>query len=90
MAARYGGEEFALILPDTDLAAATTIAEAARQAVAGLNIPHAASPTADHLSICCGVAALPRATLTAQQLIEAADANLFRAKDSGRNRVVSS
>jgi diguanylate cyclase (GGDEF)-like protein len=90
MAARYGGEEFALILPDTSLADAAWIAESARRAVAGLNIVHAASATADHVSISCGVAALRGADQTAERLIEAADANLFRAKDGGRNRVVSS
>jgi diguanylate cyclase (GGDEF)-like protein len=90
MAARYGGEEFALILPGTVLADAAHVAETAREAVARLNIVHEASATAGHVSICCGVAALPLPDLTASRLIEAADGNLFLAKNSGRNRVVSS
>jgi diguanylate cyclase (GGDEF)-like protein len=58
MVARYGGEEFAIILPDTELAAAARIAEAARSAVARLNIAHAHSPAASYVSISGGVAVL--------------------------------
>jgi diguanylate cyclase (GGDEF)-like protein len=90
MAARYGGEEFAMILPDTDLAGAMRIAEAARDVVAQLRIPHKNSPTASHVSISGGVATLLRSIdLTAQQLIKAADETLYLAKDQGRNRMVS-
>lgn len=88
MAARYGGEEFALILPDTELGNAVSIAEAAREAVAALEIPHARSPVGPHMSISGGVAFL-NDDMTAQQLISAADQNLFKAKRLGRDRVVS-
>jgi len=88
MAARYGGEEFALILPDTDLNGAARIAEAARDAVAELRIPHAHSLVAPYVSISGGVAIL-LATSDAEQLITAADQTLFLAKKSGRNRMVS-
>jgi diguanylate cyclase (GGDEF)-like protein len=90
MAARHGGEEFAMILPDTDQAGAVRIAEAARRAVAELNIPHAHSPAAPHVSISGGVALLPRTNaLSAEQLMAAADQALYQAKDAGRNRIVS-
>jgi diguanylate cyclase (GGDEF)-like protein len=89
MAARYGGEEFALILPNTDAPAAAAIAEAARMAVAGLAMPHGCSPVAGYVTICCGVAGLRPQHLTVQHLIEAADENLFRAKEAGRDRVVA-
>jgi diguanylate cyclase (GGDEF)-like protein len=90
MTARYGGEEFALILPDTDLAGAILIAEAARDAVACLKIPHARSPAALHVSISGGVSALlPTTELTSWKLIADADEALFQAKRQGRNRMIS-
>jgi diguanylate cyclase (GGDEF)-like protein len=90
MAARYGGEEFALILPDTELNGAINIAEAARDAVARLQIPHAHSPAGAHVSISGGVAILLRnVDATAEALIAAADRTLFEAKRLGRNRMVA-
>jgi diguanylate cyclase (GGDEF)-like protein len=90
MAARYGGEEFAMILPDTELAGAAAIAEAARDAVAQLRIPHARSPVAPFVSISGGISVLLRKIEnTAQQLISAADATLYQAKNEGRNRMVA-
>jgi diguanylate cyclase (GGDEF)-like protein len=88
MAARYGHEEFALILPDTELNGAVRIAEAAREAVAQLRIPHAHSAAAPFVSISGGVAVL-LGNGDAEQLITAADESLFKAKHSGRNRMVS-
>ncbi|HEY5102344.1 MAG TPA: diguanylate cyclase [Steroidobacteraceae bacterium] len=90
MAARYGGEEFALILPETELAAAALIAEAAREAVADLRIAHAKSPTAPYVSISGGIAVLLCAgNVSARQLIADADATLFEAKRLGRNRMIA-
>jgi len=89
MAARYGGEEFALILPDTDAAGGVQVAESARRAVAGLNMPHAHSSTTAVVSMSCGVADLqPDVAMTAQSLIAAADQCLYQAKRAGRNRVI--
>jgi diguanylate cyclase (GGDEF)-like protein len=89
---RHGGairrREFALILPDADLNGAARIAEAARDAVAKLRIPHAYSLVAPYVSISGGVAIL-LANNDAEQLITAADQTLFLAKHSGRNRMVS-
>jgi diguanylate cyclase (GGDEF)-like protein len=92
LAARYGGEEFAMVLPDTDLAGATKIAEAAREAVSQLCIPHAHSPASPCVSISGGVAVallLWTKEMTAQQLITAADQVLYQAKGLGRNRIIS-
>jgi diguanylate cyclase (GGDEF)-like protein len=90
MMARYGGEEFAMILPDTELVGAAQIAEAAREAVARLKIPHAHSAVGPYVSISGGVAVLRRTTdTTVQQLIAAADRTLYQAKNLGRDRMVS-
>jgi diguanylate cyclase (GGDEF)-like protein len=90
MAVRYGGEEFALVLPETDLAGAVLIAEAALEAVASLKIQHPGSAAATPwVSICCGVAVMDRPDMTVEALITAADENLFRAKNAGRNCVVA-
>jgi diguanylate cyclase (GGDEF)-like protein len=90
MVARYGGEEFAIVLPETDRAGATKIAEAARAAVSRLCIPHASSPAGAFVSISGGVSALgSNAIITAEQLISAADQNLYQAKELGRNCVIS-
>ncbi|WP_088348195.1 MULTISPECIES: diguanylate cyclase [Rhodomicrobium] len=90
LAARYGGEEFVMILPNTDLAGATRIAEAIRSAVEQMNIPHPRSPVGPFVSISGGVAVfLSDTEMSAQQLITAADDKLFRAKRLGRNRMVS-
>jgi diguanylate cyclase (GGDEF)-like protein len=86
-AARYGGEEFVLLLPDTDLNAALAIAEQLRTAVSTLAIGHGFAPNG-HVTVSIGVAALtPSGADDPQALIEAADAGLYAAKRSGRNRV---
>ncbi|MBU1004178.1 MAG: PleD family two-component system response regulator [Proteobacteria bacterium] len=86
--ARYGGEEFAVILPETESQGAQHLAEALRAAVDSLNIPHAHSPVADHVTISVGVATLtPGALKEPEFLIKKADAMLYKAKNNGRNQV---
>jgi diguanylate cyclase (GGDEF)-like protein len=90
MAARYGGEEFAVILPMTKLMGAAVVADHLRSAVQDLRIPHAAS---EHsvVTLSIGIAQWrPGTEDLSGQLIEAADRQLYRAKDSGRNRVCTS
>ncbi|HZY99416.1 MAG TPA: diguanylate cyclase [Candidatus Baltobacteraceae bacterium] len=85
--ARYGGEEFVALLPATDLAGATQIAEDMRAGVEALGIVHAGSSLAQ-LSLSLGVAcAVPDSALAADSLLQAADGALYRAKLGGRNRV---
>lgn len=89
--ARYGGEEFVAILPDTDSAGAATIAESMRASVEALNISHAFSLAADHVTISLGVATIiPDSTLNPKELVETADGALYKAKEQGRNRYVIS
>jgi diguanylate cyclase (GGDEF)-like protein len=87
IAARYGGEEFALILPGADAEAARMVAARVHAAVLALNEPHAASPFGC-VTVSVGVAAIvPDGDMSPDQLVELADASLYRAKQQGRNRV---
>src|SRR5579875_1331935 len=86
--ARYGGEEFAVILPNTALRAAITLADQIRRAVMTKELMKRS--TGEHLgriTISVGVATLHK-TDNAQSLIERADACLYAAKRQGRNRVI--
>jgi diguanylate cyclase (GGDEF)-like protein len=85
--ARYGGEEFAIVMPNTDSAAARDVAERVRLAISDLAEPL----TADQIvTASAGVATLLEADRqSTDQLIERADAGLYQAKRTGRNRVYS-
>jgi diguanylate cyclase len=88
IAARYGGEEFAVILPNTVLRSAVTVADHIRRAVMSKELMKRS--TGEHLgrvTISVGVAALRRGD-TPQSLIGRADACLYAAKRAGRNRVI--
>ena len=84
--ARYGGEEFALILPHTTKAEASGLAERIRLRVEGMRL-QLEGRLADKLTICVGVATLPRDARGEDLLMSAADQALYCAKQSGRNRV---
>ena len=87
--ARYGGEEFAAIMADTDIEGAVRVAESLRHAVEALAIPHEHNPAAAHVTISIGVyAVLPEDRTTTAELVQRADACLYKAKRTGRNRVV--
>ncbi len=80
--ARYGGEEFVIVLPGMTLAAAAEVCERLRERVRGFGWPLNVD-----LSISIGLTAAPPPDLPA--LLAAADEALYRAKSSGRNRVVA-
>lgn len=90
LVARYGGEEFAVLLPDTDAAAAERIAERLRLAVRELGLRHAGRKSGI-VTISLGVAVLApgHAITSAAGLLRAADQALYRAKRLGRDRTVS-
>jgi diguanylate cyclase (GGDEF)-like protein len=86
--ARYGGEEFILLLPQEALDGTEVVAQRILDEVRKLALPHAASPTAPQVSISMGLASAlpPLDSSDPSALIRAADANLYRAKQTGRNR----
>ncbi|WP_445658582.1 sensor domain-containing diguanylate cyclase [Achromobacter sp. NCFB-sbj8-Ac1-l] len=89
LAARYGGEEFVALLPDTSQAQALEIAETIRQAVVGLCAQHEDNE-GGIVTVSIGVATrIPKPGDDAASLVEAADAAVYRAKESGRNRVIA-
>lgn len=82
---RYGGEEFALGLPETDMAHAEMAAERIRHAVEQTTF----RAYDEHLTmtVSIGVAAFPHDAVDLTELVEHADAALYKAKLGGRNRV---
>ena len=88
LAARFGGEEFALLLPRTDLAGAVRIGQALVSQVRELNIEHVKSSTGC-ISVSAGVAQVQYSdSATPDKLLQAADSQLYVAKETGRNRCV--
>ncbi len=83
---RYGGEEFLVILPEQTLEAALRVMERVRSAVEALSIAHPACE-GGVLTISVGVASLTDAGGDRAEWLGRADAALYRAKGSGRNRV---
>ncbi|KJZ41709.1 GGDEF domain-containing protein [Pseudomonas fluorescens] len=86
LAVRYGGEEFAVLLPDTDLHGAMVIAEQIRRSVMDKNIIHSGSPSG-FVTVSLGCYSfVPTGRDSMEVFIERADAALYQAKHSGRNR----
>ncbi len=86
--ARYGGEEFAIIMPETLITGAFTVAENLRKSIERLRLKHV--KTGEHIgqvTISIGVAC-SRADESVQDMIERCDKALYRAKSLGRNRTV--
>lgn len=87
LVARYGGEEFALVLPDTQDAAA--VVESCRVAIQALGIVHEFSDVAPVVTISAGVCSMvPTRKISPELLIQLADKALYEAKETGRNQVL--
>ncbi|MFV0623343.1 diguanylate cyclase [Sphingomonas sp. ac-8] len=83
--ARVGGEEFVILLPDTDRDGAMRCAAALLERVEAAGVEHRGNPTGK-VSVSIGVAAVDPEDEGEGDLVRAADAALYRAKDGGRNR----
>jgi diguanylate cyclase (GGDEF)-like protein len=85
--ARFGGEEFALLLPHTSAEAARLVVERIRHAVEALGIDHLGNPF-QRVTVSIGYSAVVPSHGDGQSsLIQLADAALYQAKSSGRNRI---
>jgi diguanylate cyclase len=86
--ARFGGEEYAILLPNTQLAGAMTVAENIRHAIANARLVRSANQEPLGLiTISAGVATVRKGE-DSLELIERADQALYLAKERGRNKVV--
>ncbi len=88
VASRYGGEEFCILLPQTGLAEAGTIAERVRQRVRTTQFPHGKSQPLGRVTISIGVSTFSQLVNTSENIIAAADRALYQAKSMGKDRVV--
>ena len=88
LVARYGGEEFAIVLPNTNVLGATSVAENVRTAIKNLQIAHEDSSVCPYVTISVGVSTIiPSQSNDFQALIHATDRALYQSKSQGRDRV---
>jgi diguanylate cyclase (GGDEF)-like protein len=85
--ARYGGEEFVVLLPETTLEGAVSLAENLRARIAAHSFVFQNTTIAVSVSVGCAEAM--ESDSTAPDLFRRADEHMYRAKKSGRNRVCS-
>jgi diguanylate cyclase (GGDEF)-like protein/PAS domain S-box-containing protein len=90
LVSRYGGEEFAVLLPETDAAAAQAMAEKCRKAVQEASILHPRSKASSHVTVSLGASCtVPQENDSPKDFLNAVDKLLYKAKELGRNRVQS-
>ena len=87
LVARFGGEEFAIVLPETEFSGAKCIAAQIQNSISELAIGHEYSQIAPHVTVSSGIAScIPAEKNSHMELLEAADKQLYAAKEAGRNQ----
>jgi diguanylate cyclase (GGDEF)-like protein len=87
--ARYGGEEFCAVLPGTSKAEALIVAERIRTEIENKRFPGVSDAPVKRMTASLGVASFPEDGRTYTELVHASDVALYKAKATGRNRVVT-
>ena len=86
VACRMGGEEFVLVLPNCSLRAATERAERIRMAFSDLVFTYSGQ-SLGNVTLSAGVATFPACAINSENLMQEADAAMYRAKNNGRDQV---
>ena len=89
LACRLGGEEFVIVMPETDMAVATIVAERLRRRIASEAFVIAGGAKKLDVTVSIGIATLDAPQDNAATILKRADQALYRAKRDGRNRVVA-
>ncbi len=89
LACRYGGEEFVIVMPETDRATSSMVAERLRQRIASEPFSIAGGSRVINVTVSVGLATVERPDETTEGLLKRADVALYQAKHDGRNRVVA-
>ena len=87
--ARYGGEEFILVFPETTKENALSLCESIRQHIKDFRFNNEESQPNGDLTISMGISSYPEDGMTGEELVKKADIALYKAKELGRNRVVT-
>ncbi|WCR58598.1 MAG: Response regulator PleD [Wolbachia endosymbiont of Ctenocephalides felis wCfeF] len=88
--ARFGGEEFVIVMPDTNISDAYTVAERIREIIATEPFVLSGEDTTHSVTVSIGIAEMQKSDLdNIKKFIVRADRYLYKAKNSGRNRVVT-
>ncbi|HEY3582406.1 MAG TPA: diguanylate cyclase [Pyrinomonadaceae bacterium] len=88
VASRYGGEEFCILLPQTGMSEAGSIADRIRQRVSTTHFPHGKTQPLGRVTVSIGVSTFTPLVNTSENIIAAADRALYQAKNQGKDRVV--
>ncbi|MEZ9594952.1 membrane-associated sensor domain-containing protein [Shewanella sp. 10N.261.52.F9] len=88
LVARYGGEEFVVILPNTDIDGARSVAGKIQRMLADAELVHPSSGVSRYITASQGIA-LWHKGMQSSDLLERADSMLYKAKSSGRNQYFS-